>query len=302
MRYRITHRTSYRHSEMVPLCQNALWLTPRSNHRQQRESFQLDINPSPATRGDRVDYFGNDVTHFTIDSGYRALDILAVSEVHLFPQEEAPRSIDAPAWDEISNSLCRELTVDGIEVCQFRFASPCVEHSDEIAEYAQTSFPPGRPLIEAVFELSGRIHRDFRYEPGATNVHTAVAEAFEKRRGVCQDFAHIAIACLRSQGLSARYVSGYLRTLPPPGQPRLTGADASHAWFSVYGGHAGWIDFDPTNDAIPSTDHVTLAWGRDYGDVTPVRGLFVGGGRHEMEVSVDVAPIGDQRDDRKADR
>ncbi|HEX6985632.1 MAG TPA: transglutaminase family protein [Planctomycetaceae bacterium] len=293
MRYRITHRTSYRHSETVPLCQNVLWLTPRKDGGQRRESFRLDVTPVPSSRGARIDYFGNEVTYFTIDAGYRSLDIVAVSEVRVTPRGEPDRFPDSPPWEQVADGLCGDLGPAGIAACQFRFDSPCAAASDELADYARQSFTPGRPTAEAARELTSRIHADFAYEPGATTVQTSVAEAFSLRRGVCQDFAHVGIACLRSLGLAARYVSGYLRTVPPPGQPRLVGADASHAWLAVYCGPAGWIDLDPTNDAVPSTDHVTLAWGRDYGDVTPVRGLFIGGGRHEMEVSVDVAPIGD---------
>jgi transglutaminase-like putative cysteine protease len=293
MRYRITHRTSYRHGETVPLCQNVLWLSPRRDDHQRRELHRLEISPAPSARGVRVDYFGNEVAYFTIDTGYRELDITAVSEVRVTPRPEADRLSESPSWERVAEGLCRDLSKPGIDACQFRFDSPCAEAREELAEYAKQSFTPGRPVVEAARDLTSRIKADFVYEPGATTVGTSVADAFAMRRGVCQDFAHVEIACLRSLGLAARYVSGYLRTLPPPGRPRLVGADASHAWVGAFCGPAGWIDFDPTNDCVPSADHVTLAWGRDYGDVTPVRGLFVGGGRHEMSVSVDVAPIDD---------
>lgn len=291
MRYRIIHRTSYRHTETVPLCQNVLWLTPRRNGHQDRESYRLDISPAPSGRGTRPDYFGNEVSHFTIDSGYRSLDIVAISEVSVATRLGSDRLPETPPWEQLASGLCRDPNKAEVEACQFRFDSPCVATSDELADYARQSFTPGRPVTDAARDLTSRIRADFVYEPGTTTVQTPVAEAFEQRRGVCQDFAHVEIACLRSLGLAARYVSGYLRTMPAPGQPRLVGADASHAWVGVYCGEAGWIDFDPTNDAVVSTDHVTIAWGRDYGDVPPVRGLFVGGGRHEMTVSVDVAPI-----------
>ena len=296
MRYRITHRTSYRHSETVPLCQNALWLAPRRDGNQQRRTFDLEITPAPSSRSTRSDYFGNEVTYVTIDAGYRALDIVTMSDVEIAPRPEAARLPDSPAWEQVAGGLCCDSSGIAIDACQFRFDSPCASASDELADYGRQSFTPQRPIAEAARDLTSRIHRDFTYEPGATTVLTSVSEAFSIRRGVCQDFAHIEIACLRSLGLAARYVSGYLRTLPPPGQPRLVGADASHAWLSVYCGPSGWIDFDPTNDVVPSTDHVTLAWGRGYGDVTPVRGLFVGGGRHEMHVSVDVAPLDENGD------
>lgn len=291
MRYRITHHTTYRYGETVPLCQNALWVTPRHNGRQKRDSFRLAVDPAPATRAARTDSFGNEVSYFTIEAGFRTLDITAVSEVRVLDRPEAARLPETPPWEKVAGALCGDLSDVGIDACQFRFDSPMAAGGPDLAAYARESFTPGRPVADAARELTTRIRRDFAYEPGATTVQTGVAEAFSLKRGVCQDFAHVQIACLRSLGLSARYVSGYLRTLPPPGRPRLIGADASHAWLSVYCGPTGWLDLDPTNDLVCSTDHVVVAVGRDYQDVTPVRGLFVGGGRHEMEVSVDVAPI-----------
>jgi transglutaminase-like putative cysteine protease len=293
MHYRITHRTSYLHSETVPLCQNALWMTPRSDRRQRCTSSTITIHPEPSSRSERIDYFGNGVTYFSISTGYKSLDVEAVSDVIAEPPLPQDERSPAPAWEDVIGELETDLAPGVIDAVQFRFDSPSIATSDELAAYARQSFLPGRPIDEAARELIGRIHAEFQYDPGATTVQTSVAEAFAMQRGVCQDFAHVAIACLRSIGLSARYVSGYLRTLPPPGQPRLIGADASHAWLGVYCGPAGWIDFDPTNDVVPATDHVTIAWGRDYGDVTPVRGLFIGGGNHEMTVSVDVAPVDD---------
>lgn len=294
MRYRITHRTSYRHSETVPLCQNALWLTPRKDEWQKRMSHRLDINPSPTGRGSRTDYFGNEVTYFTLDNGYRALDIVAVSEVEVVPRSQNMQGEESPAWETLAADRCDDLSATGIDIFQYRFDSPLAIASEELAEYARESFNPRRPIFDAARELTSRIHTDFVYDPRATTVQTSVSEAFSLKRGVCQDFAHVEIACLRSLGLPARYISGYVRTIPPSGQPRLVGADASHAWVSVYCGQNGWVDFDPTNDLVPSADHVTIGWGRDYNDITPVRGLFVGGGHHELHVSVDVAPIDEE--------
>lgn len=291
MHYRITHRTSYLHSETVPQCQNVLWMTPRSDHRQRCKESVISIRPEPSAQSERIDYFGNVATYFSIDTGYKSLDIEAVSNVFVespLPAQERPLM---PAWEDVISLLESDLSPDVIDAIQFRFDSPQVATSDELADYARVSFAPKRPVDEAAIELINRIHAEFRYEPGSTTIQTSVAEAFAMKRGVCQDFAHVTIGCLRSIGMPARYVSGYVRTLPPPGQPRLVGADASHAWLSVYCGSAGWLDLDPTNNVVPSTDHVTIAWGRDYGDVTPVRGLFVGGGRHEMTVCVDVEPI-----------
>ncbi len=185
-----------------------------------------------------------------------------------------------------------DLRPQGLEAYEFTFDSPHIRKSDELADYAEPSFPRNRPLLQSVLELNSRIHADFKYVPESTTISTTLPEVMKLRRGVCQDFAHLMIGCLRSLGLSARYVSGYLRTLPPPGKPRLVGADASHAWVAVYFPGVGWVDFDPTNDKIPSTEHITLAWGRDYGDVSPIRGSLLGGGGQTVRVSVDVEEIG----------
>ena len=292
MRYRISHRTRYLYGETVPLCQNALWLMPRDDAGQRRELFSLHITPTPSTQGTRRDFFGNDVTYFAIEQGFRELDIAATSVVTVPPRADGGRLDDSPPWELVTAGLCNDLSPAGIDACQFRHPSPSAEPSPALADYARESFTRGRPVAEAARDLTARIHRDFRYEAGVTTVQTSVEHVFRMRHGVCQDFAHLGTACLRSLGLAARYVSGYLRTIPPAGQPRLVGADASHAWLAVYCGRVGWLDLDPTNDVIPATDHITVALGRDYGDVTPVKGLFVGGGCHEMTVSVDVEPIG----------
>jgi transglutaminase-like putative cysteine protease len=178
-----------------------------------------------------------------------------------------------------------------LEICQFAVDSPHVKARAELAEFAQGSFTPGRPWLEALLDLTRRIFEEFVYDPAATNVSTPLDTVLAMRRGVCQDFAHLQIGCLRSLGLPARYVSGYLQTTPPPGKPRLVGADASHAWLSAWCGAHGWVDVDPTNNVQPSLGHVTVAWGRDYSDVCPIKGVFIGGGDHRMEVSVDVEPI-----------
>ncbi|HTF67752.1 MAG TPA: transglutaminase family protein, partial [Edaphobacter sp.] len=188
-------------------------------------------------------------------------------------------------------SFANDHTPAGLEAYQFVFESPRIRIRPEFAAYALQSFTPGRPLAEALLDLTARIHKDFRFDSKVTNVRTPTEEVFRKRRGVCQDFAHLQIACLRSLNLAARYVSGYLRTYPPPGRPRLVGADASHAWVSAYCPGIGWLDMDPTNNLVPSDGHVTLAWGRDYGDISPLRGLILGGGAHTLKVSVDMEPL-----------
>jgi transglutaminase-like putative cysteine protease len=194
-------------------------------------------------------------------------------------------------WEDVARSLPTDYTSAGLGAYQFTFESPRIRIRPEFAAYALESFTPKRPMLEALLDLTTRIHRDFRFDSKVTNVRTPPEDVFRKRRGVCQDFAHVQIACLRSLNLPARYVSGYLRTYPPPGRPRLVGADASHAWVSSYCPGVGWVDLDPTNNVVPSDGHVTLAWGRDYGDVSPLRGLILGGGAHTVKVSVDVEPI-----------
>ena len=290
MRYRISHSTRFGYSAPVPVCHNQVHLAPRTLGQQRCSSFSLLVNPIPTNRIQRLDYFGNHVDYFTIQSPHHGLNVTAVSNIEVLPKAEVTTE-EAPTWDQVVDSLADPPTTACIDAYQFTFSSAHIPLDAEYAEYAAQSFVKGRNIVEAALELTGRIFRDFKYDPRATTVSTPVSEVFGARSGVCQDFAHLEIACLRSLGLPARYVSGYLRTIPPPGKPRLVGADASHAWLSVFCGELGWIDFDPTNNVIPNTDHITLAWGRDYRDVCPIRGVFVGGGDHSLSISVDVAPV-----------
>lgn len=293
MRYRVTHETAYAYSDAVPVCQNVVHLTPRDTPRQSCRNHKLTIKPAPAITLRRLDYFGNQVTYFSLHDGHRRLTLTAQSRIEVRPFRLPAE--DSPAWEEVRDQLVYDRSVTGLEAYQFAFPSPHVDRlwgelGDGFREYAYESFTPGRPVLDAARELTSRVHRDFRYDATATTVHTPVEEVFRLRHGVCQDLAHVQIAFLRSLGLAARYVSGYLLTHPPPGRARLVGADASHAWLSVFCGPLGWIDFDPTNDLIPSEEHITVAWGRDYSDVCPVSGVFVGGGESSLFVSVDVAP------------
>lgn len=288
-RYEIKHVTQYAYSETVPLCQNEVRLTPRASARQQCLAARLIVQPEPIAVARRTDYFGNLVSSFTVLEGHRQLSVTAQSTVELTaPQAFDPAS--SPPWEAVRDLLAQPACDEHFDATQFLFDAPFVRRSEELAAYAAPSFPAGRPLVEAVLSLTGRIHREFTYDPTATTVSTPLDEVLRDRRGVCQDFAHLELGCLRSLGLAARYVSGYLLTDPPPGQPKLVGADASHAWVSVYCPGQGWVDFDPTNDCIPALRHVTLAWGRDYDDVCPIKGVFVGGGGHAMHVAVDVVP------------
>lgn len=288
MRYRITHITKYAYSDPVAVCHNLVHLSPRADERQQRDLYRLRITPSPADLKRRQDVFGNQVEYFSIQDAHRGLTLKAASEITV--QDAAEPAAGAP-WEQVQGALPAAETSAGVPPYQFTFPSAMIPLDTRLAEYAAESFMPARPIVQALRDFIVRLHDDFEYDPRATSVSTPVLEAFEQRAGVCQDFAHVAIACLRSLGLAARYVSGYLRTLPPEGKPRLVGADASHAWLSLYCGDQGWVDADPTNAILPQHDHITIAHGRDYADVCPVQGVYVGGGGHTMDVSVDVALV-----------
>lgn len=290
MRYRISHTTKYAYSEPVPVCQNKVHLRPRNSDRQTCRSFRLLIAPEPLLVDTHADFFGNTVDYFSLDDSHRGLAVTATSELEVHGVE-LPDLEGTPAWEDVAGQLRAQPPLTAVNNCLFAYDSDYIQSQPELADYARGSFTPTRPIGEACMDLTRRVYEEFDYNPNATNVKTDVKTVFENLAGVCQDFAHFQIACLRSLGLAARYVSGYLRTLPPPGKPRLVGADASHAWLSVYCGEAGWIDFDPTNNVIPATDHVTIAFGRDYADVCPIQGVFVGGGDHTLNVSVDVAPL-----------
>jgi transglutaminase-like putative cysteine protease len=289
MKYEVTHRTTYHYSEPVTLGHNSTHLTPRTLPRQRCLANRLAILPTPSCQRNWIDYFGNQVTYFTVEEEHRELTVTAISEVAI---EDPPPATAACtfAWEDVRDAIRRNGDADDVSAAPYSFDSPCVRRDDRLASYAALSFAPQRPLLDAALELNSRIFHEFKYDPAATSVSTPTMEVFEKRRGVCQDFAHLEIGCLRSLGLAARYVSGYLLTDPRPGQPKLVGADASHAWLSIFCPGLGWVDFDPTNNVIPSVRHVTLAWGRDYGDVCPIKGVFLGGGSHWMSVAVDVAP------------
>jgi transglutaminase-like putative cysteine protease len=235
----------------------------------------------------RVDYFGNSLCFFTIQEPHRELVVEARSKVILEDIPASSTTQDIP-WEEAVQLLTTDSRPEALDANQFRFESPRIRLRPEFAAYALKSFTRRRPFREGLLDLTARIYKDFRFDSTVTNVRTPVEEVFRKRRGVCQDFAHVQIACLRSLDLAARYVSGYLRTYPPKGQPRLVGADASHAWVSAYCPGSGWLDLDPTNNVVPSNGHVTLAWGRDYGDVSPLHGLILGGGAHALTVAVDM--------------
>jgi transglutaminase-like putative cysteine protease len=280
--YQIDHETRYVHAGRVSTSQHVACLAPRELPRQHVRSHQLTVDPHPANESRRTDCYGNTEDQFTILSPYSELRVVSRSLVEVLPRVE---SIEvSPAWEDVRQD--ESFTV----ASEFRYPSPYVEPAPALSAFALEVFTERRPLLEAAIALMHRIHDEFRFDPGATSITTPATRVLEERHGVCQDFAHLQIACLRSLGLPARYVSGYLLTDPPPGQPRLVGADASHAWLSVWCPVNGWVDLDPTNAVHPDTRHVTIAWGRDYGDVSPLHGVVLGGGSHELYVGVSVVP------------
>lgn len=293
MHYQVIHRTVYEYESPVVHGRHLAHLRPRRTPTQSLASHSLQIFPPPASMQYVADYFGNDTHHFEIGVEHDRLEVTSTSDVNV-SQHASPGAGQA-AWEEIVGRVAnqRELVLTR----EFCFDSPLVRSHHLLREYAEQSFTSGRPLRDAIVELNERIHAEFKYEPAATDVSTPLAQVMRDRRGVCQDFAQVAVGCLRSMGLPARYVSGYLETQPPPGQPKLVGADASHAWASAYLGAEGWLDFDPTNNVLPSDQHVTVAWGRDFSDVSPLRGVVLAGGSHRITVGVDV-----QRQDETPER
>ena len=291
MKYELIHRTKYIYEGMVTVSHHMARLAPRPLPGQRCPWHELSIQPEPVGRGVNADAFGNVTAYFELEGSHGELEVTARSYVEVFPTTH-PEPASTPAWEAI-RCVCEAGRMTGSsEAGAFRFASPMVPTAKELSDFAKADFPAGRPIVEAVIALMSRIHREFSFDTVATDVATPVSEVLRKKAGVCQDFAHLMLACLRSLGLPARYVSGYLETEPPTGQVRLTGADASHAWVSVFCGEdAGWIDADPTNNMLPNDRHITIAWGRDFSDVSPLRGVTLGAGGQKLEVAVDVIPM-----------
>jgi transglutaminase-like putative cysteine protease len=287
MKYRISHQTRYQYAEPVSLCHSVVHLKPRQGHYQRCLLSQLRVDPWPAVNREHEDFFGNRVNYFSIQQPHEALEVTAVSEVEVM-RPNVPDLSRTPAWERVRDLLGDREHPRLATKQIFTLPSPQIPLDAAARAFAAVSFTPGRPLLEATCDLMARIYTEFAYDPHFTTIATPIAEVMEHRRGVCQDFAHVAIAGLRGLGLAARYVSGYLETLPPPGQAKLQGSDASHAWFAVLVPELGWVDFDPTNNLIPGDQHITTALGRDFHDVTPMRGIFYGGGSHELTVAVDV--------------
>ncbi|HUI24755.1 MAG TPA: transglutaminase family protein [Candidatus Kryptonia bacterium] len=293
MRFQITHTTHYRYSRPVSLCHNEAHLRPRSFGRQRCEQSIITVAPVPAVQYRRRDYFSNGVDYFRIQDEHDELTVWAESTVAVTSAPTVAPLPPSVSWDAARDRL-RCGSNDAVYAAhEFVLDSPLVAANEALAEFAAPSFPTGRPLLEAVHDLNRRIYEEFIYDPTSTTVTTPLHEVLAARRGVCQDYAHLAIGCLRSLGLPARYVSGYVESHPPEGQPQARGAAASHAWFAIFDLDAGWVDFDPTNDKVVGAQHITTAWGRDYSDVTPLKGVIFGGGEHILDVSVAVVRLDD---------
>jgi len=287
-RYRVRHATTHLYSTTVEVSRQTTRLTPRSDGRQSCSPTELTVDPEAAFRVDEVDYFGNAVTHLSIHVPHRSLTVTARTTVEVIP---ATAPFTSSPWEHARDLAHAPFDPTVTAAAEFIHASPFIPALDDARDYALPSFARGRPLIEAARDLTSRVHADFAYDTDATTISTTAAEVFELGRGVCQDFAHVEIACLRAMGIPARYVSGYLLTRPPEGRPRLIGADASHAWISVWIPGWGWWDLDPTNDAVVSDEHIVCALGRDFEDVSPIKGVVVGGAEHALRVEVDVEPV-----------
>jgi transglutaminase-like putative cysteine protease len=292
MRFHVIHRTICRYDSPVSVCHYHAKLTPRRLPNQQCPWHEITIHPQPLQRCNRHDSYGNAVTYFEIEGAHEELEVVSHSLVELAGNPLVDAASTVP-WEQIRDACLAHEWSAAAEVSEFVCHSPLIHPLPEMRDYALRSFTPARAILAAALDLNHRLHSDFTFDPTATNVATPIDESWKKKRGVCQDFAQVMIACLRSIGLPARYVSGYLETLPPPGQQKLIGADASHAWLSLWCGDPwGWLDFDPTNDIMPSLRHITLAWGRDFSDVSPLRGVTLGAGNQKIIVAVDVSADG----------
>lgn len=291
MRYNLIHRTHYVYEGAVTVSHHLARLAPRSLPGQRCPWHVLEIIPEPVGRSLHNDVYGNVTTYFECEGKHGELIVTARSLVEVMPTAQ-PIAASTPPWETIRASVGADRLSPSTEAGAFRFPSPMVPLGEAFADYARPDFTPGKPILEAATALMGRIFREFDFNPEATDVATPVSDVLQKKAGVCQDFAHLMLACIRSLGLPARYVSGYLETIPPPGGKRMIGADASHAWVSVFcGEEAGWVDADPTNNILPGERHITVAWGRDFSDVSPLRGVTLGAGGQSLKVAVDVEPI-----------
>ena len=292
MRYQVTHSTRYEYEQKVNACYNRAHLLPRETAHQSISTPTVLIDPIPSTGNRRIDYFGNRAYHFSLTEPHKSLSIEVCTVINL--NQERPGFMDELAYgstcEEVLNNIHNPNgNIETLYAREFLLKSPMVMLMPELKAFAEDCFAPTKPFLTAVSDLNSKIYKEFEFDPASTTIATPTRDVLENRRGVCQDFAHLAIGCMRSMGYPARYISGYLETLPPPGEKKLEGADASHAWFSVFSPGEGWFEFDPTNNSTPYNQHIVTAWGRDYSDVSPLRGIVYGGGQSQaLKVSVDV--------------
>ncbi len=289
--YHILHDTDYTYQRNVNLSQQLLHMTPRDFDYQTTLSHRITIDPLPNDDSERINFFGNLSKRVTITRPHQELKVRAESVIRLQPRLSLAQINDSMPWEAKRDSLEQCSAATSREISQYLYESPHVICSTDLADYAAPCFTPGRPLLDAALALTYRIFNDFKFDGSATTISTPLSEVLRLRRGVCQDFAHLMIGCLRTLGIACRYVSGYILTTPAPGHERLIGADASHAWVSVYCAGFGWVDFDPTNHCLVQDEHITVGWGRDFFDVTPMRGVILGGGEQQLKVSVTVTPL-----------
>ena len=291
MKYEVSHRSLYSYETPVAQSQHRVHMSPRPVPRQVVHGHGLIVDPLPAMRYDGTDAFGNPVTLLDIERPHEEFLLHACSTIEVAPPAAFDPAMTTP-WERLEIAHAFNADLVDLDVIQYRCDSRLTVPTFDIAAYGEASFTPGRPVLEAAIDLTRRIYADFKFDPTATDVSTPVREVFRQRRGVCQDFAHLALAALRAMRVPARYVSGYILTRPPPGQPKLRGADASHAWVSVWSPETGWVDLDPTNGVVVADEHIAIAWGRDYDDISPISGVLLGGGTHTVAVGVDVVPLG----------
>jgi transglutaminase-like putative cysteine protease len=288
LKYKITHHTQYKYYEKVNLAHNKAWLLPLEATFQHCVQKKIHITPPPSIYNESYDFLGNQLAYFAIQYPHDEMNVIATHQV------EVDRHYDLSSrltWEETVNILQHSLVEQDLWAKQFTLESLLIPILPDIKAYTLKSFTPSRPLLKATLHLVQRIFKDFKFVTGATNISTPLSNVFKYKKGVCQDFAHLAIACLRSLGLAAYYVSGYIETIAPEGKEKLVGADASHAWFAVYSPETGWVDFDPTNNQLVNNQYITLAYGRDYADVPPLKGIIMSSGAQAMKVAVDVLRI-----------
>ena len=290
-RFHVVHETRYGYRSPVTLSQQYLHMTPRDFLYQRTESHEVWLDPAEGSGIDGTDFFGNKTRNITLTAPHQTLTVHAESTVALAQRPDTDGFATTPPWESLRDKLQHGADAGLLDACRYLYESPHVACSHDLAQYARVSYTRSRPLLEAALDLTQRIFDEFEFDSAATDISTPLVQVFNSRKGVCQDFAQLMIGCLRSIGMAARYVSGYILTHPPAGQARLIGADASHAWVSVFCPNYGWVDFDPTNRCPVQHQHITLGWGRDFSDVTPLRGVVLGGGKQKLEVRVTVAPL-----------